>query len=77
MRFKINKESDCRQNNPLGCDFLDVLQFNYDGKGSAICFLNGIEQTEILSRYDIDFVMCHYTPELPAKHRIMLEKILN
>jgi hypothetical protein len=52
MKLKmINPDND------FGFDTIEILQFNYDGKGNAIALGNGEPEPMALSVEDVDYIM--------------------
>ena len=83
MRFRINNNPDTENErcnyleNYLGFDTIDILQFNYDGKGGAICLYNGAEELDFLTLPDVEFILfdVHYTLEMPVQRKVLFEGV--
>lgn len=44
-----------RCHNWIGCEKIEIVEFNYDGKGNALVFMDG--QLDYLSSDDLDFIL--------------------
>jgi hypothetical protein len=67
-RFIINKGSENNTGaNALSYKIIDVIQFNYDGKGSAICFCDDEPKAAILNRFEVDYILLNYIPDINLK----------
>ena len=83
MKFRINRNPDLESNrcehlhNFLGFDIIEIVQFNYDGKGSALCFFDESNEFDYLSAQDIHFLLfdVHYELMQPITREVLTEKI--
>ena len=57
--LRMRKTSD--EENPIGYDFVDVISFNYDSKGSALCRCSNLNDNDsdlsVFNGVDLDIVL--------------------